>query len=198
MEEQWKISLPRPLPRFVAYSQLLRNKCVEKIFSSSKSPTRMNEELPFHQRYLYHFWTANPSKILERLFVGSAKNAADLESLERNNIHLVINATEEIDNFYEGSTYEYIRISLKDDKETLISSHEEIFEAAVDSIHDAIENEKNVLVHCFMGASRSVAVVCRYLIKYHQMSSNDAYNMVKEKRVCAAINQNFMSYLSEK
>lgn len=197
MEEQWKISLPRPLPRFVAYSQLLKNKCMEKIFSSSKSPTRMNEELPFHERYLYYFWTTDPSKILEHLYVGSAKNAADLESLERNNIHLVINATEEIDNFYEG-TYDYIRIALKDDKDTLISKHGEIFEAAVDAIHDAIENEKNVLVHCFMGASRSVAVVCRYLMKYHEMSAEDAYNMVKEERVCAAINQNFMSYLSKK
>ncbi len=196
--EPWKISLPRPLPRFVAYTQLLKNKFMEKIFSPSESPTRINEELPFRERYMYYFWTSDPSKICDHLFVGSAKNAADLESLERNNIGLIVNATEEIDNFYEGtSSFEYIRVPLKDDKNTVIADHLEDFEASVDKIHEAIQKGTDVLVHCFMGASRSVAITCRYLIKYKNMSSEDAYNFVKERRICAAINENFMSYLTE-
>ena len=48
-------------------------------------------------------------------------------------------------------------------------------------MEDASKNG-NLLVHCQMGKSRSVAIVIAYLMKYMDMKLNDAYMYVKRIR----------------
>ena len=54
---------------------------------------------------------------------------------------------------------------------------------------------KNILVHCFMGSSRSATVIIAYLIKYLNYSLIDAMQFVKTKRVVVNLNKDFYNQL---
>ncbi|KAI0294240.1 protein-tyrosine phosphatase-like protein [Multifurca ochricompacta] len=54
-----------------------------------------------------------------------------------------------------------------------------------------------VLVHCAMGASRSVAVVCGYLIGAHGLHPSQALEFVRARRAAAAPNRGFVDQLHE-
>jgi hypothetical protein len=187
---------PSPFPRLWAYTRLFQNKLAATLCDSDHSPTRINDELPFSTRYYHYFWSNDPTEIIPGLFLGSAKNAADWDSIQRNDIKCIINVTTEIENFFEASSdVEYKNVLLSDTKEAIIANDvEAAFESAVDHIHFS-RDASPVLVHCFMGASRSVALVCAYLMKYHGKTPAEAYNMVKEKRDCIAMNENFYNWL---
>ncbi|KAH9048665.1 protein-tyrosine phosphatase-like protein [Lactarius deliciosus] len=57
--------------------------------------------------------------------------------------------------------------------------------------------EARVLVHCAMGASRSVAVVCGYLIAAHGLHPAQALELVHARRAAAAPNRGFVDQLYE-
>jgi len=159
----------------------------------------MNKELPFLERYYTYFWSNDPTEIEPGLFIGSAKNAADSNALDRNGIQLVINVTKGIRNFFDGREERliYYRVPLEDCKESTIEDSRVSFDEAVERLHGAFEKKEPVLVHCYAGASRSVAVVCAYYCKYRGMVPGDAYAFVREKRACAALNENFMAWLKK-
>lgn len=188
---------PAPVPRFWAYSRLLQDKIVSKLSEEGSPPQRLNEELPLLDRYYNHFWSDDPAEIEPGLFIGSAKNAADSASLERNGIRLVINATKHLRNFFEGrkKSLVYFRVPLEDCQESAIEDTRDAFDEAVDLIHRAVQEKRPILVHCFAGASRSVVIVCAYFCKYRNMNPEAAYDLARGKRPCAALNENFMAWL---
>lgn len=53
----------------------------------------------------------------------------------------------------------------------------------------------NILVHCFVGRSRSATIVIAYLIEYYDMSFTTALTFVKLKRVCINPNSGFKQQL---
>jgi predicted protein tyrosine phosphatase len=57
--------------------------------------------------------------------------------------------------------------------------------------------DARVLVHCAMGASRSVAVVCGYLIAIHRLPPAQALELVRARRAAAAPNRGFIDQLYE-
>jgi atypical dual specificity phosphatase len=57
--------------------------------------------------------------------------------------------------------------------------------------------DARVLVHCAMGASRSVAVVCGYLIAAHGLHPTQALELVRACRAAAAPNGGFIDQLYE-
>lgn len=60
---------------------------------------------------------------------------------------------------------------------------EKHFEEGNKIIKEQITQNKNVLVVCTAGISRSAAIVMAYLIKEHRMPYSKAYNTVKRARV---------------
>ena len=64
-------------------------------------------------------------------------------------------------------------------------------------VEEARANNKVVLVHCMAGISRSVTITIAYLMKYHRMSTNRAYQYLKDMRPAISPNLNFMGQLIE-
>jgi predicted protein tyrosine phosphatase len=148
------------------------------------------------------------SPIVDRLYVGSSFDAACYDELQRNAITHVVNATHNLPHFFEAPAeaaaappaegarvVTYVRVATDDTHRDRVDIH--AFDRAAQFIARALREEADgaVLVHCMMGRSRSVAVVCYYLYVYHGLSVRAAYRLVRARRPCANINLNFLQDL---
>ena len=55
--------------------------------------------------------------------------------------------------------------------------------------------DKNILIHCYMGSSRSASFVVAYLYKIHNMFIEDCISFIKKKRSLVNINTTFINDL---
>jgi protein-tyrosine phosphatase len=138
---------------------------------------------------------SDPTYIVDSIYLGSAFNAGNIESLRNNNIGLIINMTNEITNHYE-SEIEYKRYPLYDNNSDSILEYLDL--AYRDICKYRIDNpNKNILVHCFMGASRSASVVSYYLIKKYNITVDDAIIKLKSKRHIVNLTVKFYTELNK-
>lgn len=135
--------------------------------------------------YLYDF----PSEILPYLFLGNFTFAVVKSSLK---IDFILN----IGVFFGGikpiASMQYEKI--KDDENEDIYKFFDIF---ADIIHERITKKEIVYVHCFVGMSRSPTIVASYLMKYHNMTANQALFFIKDKRTISNPNEGFVKQLEK-
>lgn len=130
-----------------------------------------------------------PTHIIDNIFLGSAFNAANQESFQKYGIERVLNVTKEIPCVFPDD-YEYHRIGVRDTRDSFLHHH---FEESLEFLTK--EPSKKVLVHCYMGSSRSASVVIYYLMKIHKMSYQEALDFTHSKREAVNLNQNFANEL---
>ena len=123
---------------------------------------------------------SQPTHIIDNIYLGSAFNASCYSTLKNNNIGLIINLTTDISNYFEKD-FIYKNYPLHDNnkdsiKQYLDQSYQEILN------FQNKNNNKNIFIHCFMGASRSVSIVIYYLIKKYEYKIDDAILFIKNKR----------------
>ena len=175
---------------FNDFSKLYPNLC--KSFSSQASPPAndsLSQLTPFSPSLDLE---NNPmTHIIDGLFIGSESNAKSLEELCSENIRCIVNVTSHVP-LYHSDQFHYYHISADDTQKQNLLDH---FDQAYTFIHNAIKNNEKVLVHCVAGISRSPAVVISFLMRYANMTMNDAYEFVKEKRSIVSPNLNFMGQL---
>jgi protein-tyrosine phosphatase len=70
-----------------------------------------------------------------------------------------------------------------------------ILEGAIEYIERAVKDGANVLVHCELGVSRSVAVIIGYLMRRFEWSAKKALVYVQRTRPIASPNSSFMHQL---
>lgn len=120
-----------------------------------------------------------PTFIIDNIYIGSAHNAANKKLLDRLNIKYIINVTAEITNYFINEI-EYSNYVIYDDNK------QSIFNYLDDSYKKIKEyQQKNngfILIHCFMGASRSATILAYYLIKEKGLNVKEAYDFIKNKR----------------
>ncbi|KAJ9700230.1 hypothetical protein PVL29_005855 [Vitis rotundifolia] len=128
-----------------------------------------------------------PCQIDEGLFLGSvgaASNKSELKSLNITHILTVANMLEPA----HPNDFTYKIIEVTDKADTNIAQH---FDECFNFIDEAKRLGGGVLVHCFLGRSRSVTIVIAYMMKKHGMSLSQALEHVKSRRQLAAPNYGF-------
>lgn len=69
------------------------------------------------------------------------------------------------------------------------------FGECIEFIVEALENSKNILVHCYFGVSRSAAIVIAYIMQKYKIGYDLAFERVKSKRRFVGPNPGFVLQL---
>ncbi|GMI71773.1 dual specificity protein phosphatase 1 [Hibiscus trionum] len=134
-----------------------------------------------------------PSVIEEGLFLGSIAAANNVDALKRLNITHILTVASSLKPAH-ANNFVYKVIPVMDKEDTDISQY---FDECFNFIDEARRQGGGVLVHCFVGKSRSVTVIVAYLMKKHGMSLSEALEHVRSKRPLAAPNPGFIQQLEE-
>ncbi|CAL2227333.1 hypothetical protein PRUPE_1G151900 [Prunus persica] len=132
-----------------------------------------------------------PCQIEEGLFLGSIGAANNKEELKNLNITHILTVANSFEPSYPND-FVYKIINVADRVSTDLKQH---FDECIDYIDEAKRSGGGVLVHCFVGRSRSVTIVVAYLMKKHGMNLSQALEHVKSRRPQAAPNSGFISQL---
>lgn len=138
-----------------------------------------------------------PTHIIDGLYLGSAYNAAKKGNITKYNYGLVINVTKELSQYCDDEDVEYYNFPIYDNNKDSITKY-------LDESYNTIKNfkkensDKNVLVHCFMGASRSASVMIHYLMKEYNMTFEAAIAFVRGKRKTVNLTKKLAEDLKEK
>jgi len=121
--------------------------------------------------------TFEASQIIENLWVGDIRSPCNKDSLKENNIEMIVSAV-------YGATahhpfhFTYEKANLRDTEDENIL--DEIIRLLPEIRHQILQN-KGVLIHCIKGASRSATIAAAYLVKYHNMTTDDSLGFMKSK-----------------
>ncbi|CAD8086170.1 unnamed protein product [Paramecium primaurelia] len=130
------------------------------------------------------------SEIIPHVYLSSIVYAKDQNWLTKNQIQniLIIGDLPQ----YFPSKFSYKCIQIEDKPETNIKQY---FEECIEYIDSIIAQNKNILVHCYGGQSRSVTIITAYIIRKLRLNSLRALNYVKQKHARAEPNQGFLDQL---
>ncbi|KAJ6722067.1 DUAL SPECIFICITY PROTEIN PHOSPHATASE 1B [Salix viminalis] len=134
-----------------------------------------------------------PCHIEEGLFLGSLGAATNKDALNSKNITHILTVADSLPPSYPND-FVYEVIGVADRNDTNLSQY---FNKCFNFIDEAKRQGGGVLVHCFVGRSRSVTIVVAYLMKRHGMRVSEALAHVKSKRPQAGPNSGFISQLQD-
>eukprot|EP01017_Pseudomicrothorax_dubius_P050847 TRINITY_DN9686_c0_g1_i6.p1 TRINITY_DN9686_c0_g1~~TRINITY_DN9686_c0_g1_i6.p1 ORF type:complete len:249 (+),score=15.71 TRINITY_DN9686_c0_g1_i6:347-1093(+) len=139
--------------------------------------------------------TAYPNEVLEeKLYIGHADHSRDRLVIETLRITHIVNATRDVDNYFEKEgKIKYLRVDVDDFDDSRI---EHTFDDVYEFLETAFEiTESAVLIHCKIGKSRSATLVIMYLMRKFRWTFQVAMDYVKEKREFVNPNPGFVSQL---
>ena len=141
--------------------------------------------------------TTNPcDEILPNLYLGSVKalGTYDYKALD---YYMVVDLIKHTFLPEKPNTHIYINLPVHDSPDECKKLLSLIHETHVlEKMHLALQENKPVLVHCFAGMQRSCALVACYLIKYNNMTPDEAIDYIKLKRPIAFFGKvNFMELI---
>jgi protein-tyrosine phosphatase len=134
--------------------------------------------------------------ILPHLYLGDIETSQDKDVLHGLQITHIINLSNSQDNYHEWDLSQaspenisvghsptvdnicYTTIQIEDAKTANIAVH---FDHCIKVIDAHINCNKNILVHCVCGVSRSVSIILSYLM-YKKYTLKDAFHHVKQLR----------------
>ncbi|VDL75929.1 unnamed protein product [Nippostrongylus brasiliensis] len=135
-----------------------------------------------------------PTQIFPWMYLGSQQDALDTDKMKRGITHVVNLSTGCPRSSSITSDENFLRIPVNDSYQEKLSPH---FERAWEFLEGVRTSGNVVLIHCLAGISRSPTLAISYVMRYKNMSSEEAYKLVKEKRPSISPNFNFMGQLLE-
>ncbi|KAJ8367601.1 hypothetical protein AAFF_G00314510 [Aldrovandia affinis] len=133
-----------------------------------------------------------PTRILPHLYLGCQRDVLSKDLMQCNQIAYVLNASNTCPKPDFVPESHFLRIPVND------SFCEKILpwlDKSVEFIEKAKASNARVLVHCLAGISRSATIAIAYIMKRMNMSLDEAYRFVKEKRPTISPNFNFLGQL---
>ncbi|KAG7153896.1 dual specificity protein phosphatase 3-like [Homarus americanus] len=135
------------------------------------------------------------------LYIGDLGAAKNKDYLKKNGITHVLNSAQgtkfaTVDTnaeFYKDVGIKYIGMKLLDVPTANIT---QFFEAGTQFIDDALSSGGKVLVHCFMGISRSATISAAYLMLNKNMTAVEAIKTLRKNRAIYP-NDGFLSQLAD-
>lgn len=131
-------------------------------------------------------------KIIDGVYLGSINSVYDYEEMKKIGITHIISV---VAGFYPSDdNFNYLILNALDTENTNLR---EYFEKCNQYIDEALENDNKVLIHCMAGRSRSVTILCAYIIKKFGMNVENALKSIKNKRDIIEPNQGFLKQLEQ-
>ncbi|XP_078045145.1 dual specificity protein phosphatase MPK-4 isoform X2 [Augochlora pura] len=135
------------------------------------------------------------SEVYPGLYLGNLSAATDIEWLRETKINYILTVDScpiprQIPELLSDLTVKYIQITDMP-REDLLTHFGESYEF----INHALESNSRILVHCYLGISRSATLVIAYLMKKYKKSYCDAFEVVREKRPVIGPNRGFVAQL---
>ena len=136
--------------------------------------------------------------IIDNIILGNACDASFYSRLKDAKVGIIINVTKEIPNYFE-TDFKYYNIHLND------QNHENFTNDIFDKVNTFIEIYKsqseydayNILIHCYMGSSRSATVAAAYMIYKYGYSVENCVDLLRSKRDIVNINKQFIKNLED-
>ncbi|XP_034019076.1 dual specificity protein phosphatase 16 isoform X2 [Thalassophryne amazonica] len=133
-----------------------------------------------------------PTRILPHLYLGCQRDVLNKDLMQQNGIGYVLNASNTCPKPDFIPESHFLRVPVND------SFCEKILpwlDKSVEFIEKVKACNARVLVHCLAGISRSATIAIAYIMKRMDMSLDEAYRFVKEKRPTISPNFNFLGQL---
>ena len=141
-----------------------------ELYEKEDNSKRIYPESGYYNEYSV-FW-GEPTHIVDNIYLGSAYNAASYDKLKELDIKVIMNATVEISDYYPDE-FTYLRYKLYDNNKHSIKKYLE--KSFSDILQHQKESKGNILIHCFMGASRSASIVIHYLMRTKKHDDGSSY-----------------------
>jgi protein-tyrosine phosphatase len=160
---------------------------------------RLYQRHSTYQQVLSFF--REPTHIIDNIYLGNARNAASFYDLKEKNIKLIINVTTEISEYYPQN-FIYIKYDLYDNNKDSIKNFLKDSYIKIKEFQE-INKNRNILIHCFMGSSRSASILIYYIIKTLKKDNGESYNLdeaiefIKTKREIINPSKKFIAELKE-
>ena len=126
---------------------------------------------------------AGADEIIPGLFVGGISSILFLSDVKEKQlgdwciVSVLDNDEESLLGNVPSLCFDHIRLDIKDEpKYQIKNKFEEVNEFIYRSL---VEKEKKVLVHCMSGISRSVTLVCAYLMSEKRLTMSKAMSLIK-------------------
>ena len=148
----------------------------------------LNTLLPSNHNCVAHSTLMTPI-IDNLLFLGAQHTTTDNMLLQNNIKHIISIGCVPLTNKY--LTYKF---DIDDNGMSTTELFNDIIPKIHEIINECIKNNEPVLVHCLAGISRSAITIITWLIKYKQMSYDEAYSFVKNRRPIISPNIYFVDY----
>ncbi len=87
----------------------------------------------------------------------------------------------------------YHEINLNDVESQSLEEH---LEPAYQKIKTDLANGEKILIHCFYGQSRSVSILCYFMMRSYKWTFDEALEYIRRYRGIADPNAGFVKYLS--
>ena len=127
------------------------------------------------------------------MFLGTFKNANNLEELKILRIKYILNCAIEIKPRNLPNYIKYFHLNLTDSPTTDITK---FFEQAFSFIELARKKKEKILIHCKLGISRSPTILIAYFIKNMGHTTMSALEFLKSKRSQVHPNPGFITQLN--
>lgn len=131
------------------------------------------------------------SQIEPNIYIGNCIAATNITVLRMSKITHILVCGSGLPCPYKDD-FKYKQLNIEDTSSYKII---DLFDETNSFIRDAINSNGVVFIHCAMGISRSVCILTAYLIKFQQISSEEAIKYIQSKHERANPNSGFRKQL---